>query len=116
MSKIADFNELTRRQTVLKAQRESMRERGVTIRIVMATCSIASGASPIMDYFTSEMPKVATLFRIIPTGCNGACYCEPTVEVSLPGQEPHMFNNVDTKKAAWIINEHIKKALTPDYP
>lgn len=113
MPKIKDINELLARQAELKAQRRATQEHGVVIRIAMATCSIASGAQAVMDYFTAEMPKVATRYQIVPTGCNGSCHCEPTVEVLLPGQEPKLFGDVDTKKAASIINEHIKKALIP---
>jgi (2Fe-2S) ferredoxin len=111
MPRINDMSELLARQAELKAQRQTARDKGVVIRIAMATCSIASGAQAIMDYFSAEMPKIATRYQVISTGCNGACHSEPTVEVLLPGQEPRFYGEVDLKKAATIVNDYIKKAL-----
>jgi NADP-reducing hydrogenase subunit HndB len=38
----------------------------------------------------------------------GYCYPEPTVEVTLPGQEPVVFGDVGEKKADEIIEKYIK--------
>ncbi|MGB8359284.1 MAG: (2Fe-2S) ferredoxin domain-containing protein [Bacteroidales bacterium] len=80
----------------------------VQVKIAMATCGIASGAKPIMDFFTDELDKRGIAAVIIPTGCMGYCYAEPTVEVQMPGHEPVVFGFVDQKRADEIIEKYIK--------
>ena len=80
----------------------------VQVKVAMATCGIASGAKPIMDFFVDELDKRGIGAIVTQTGCMGYCYAEPTVEVQLPGQEPVVFGYVDRKKADEIIEKYIK--------
>jgi len=80
----------------------------VQVRVAMATCGIASGAKPIMDFFTDELEKRGVGAVITQTGCMGYCYAEPTVEVLMPGKEPMVFGFVDQKRADEIIEKYIK--------
>ena len=80
----------------------------VQIKVAMATCGIASGARPIMDFFTDELDKRGIGAVITQTGCMGYCYAEPTVEVQMPGKEPVVFGFVDQKRADEIIEKYIK--------
>ena len=80
----------------------------VQIKVAMATCGIASGAKPIMDFFTDELDKRGIGAVITQTGCMGYCYAEPTVEVQMPGKEPVVFGFVDQKRADEIIEKYIK--------
>jgi NADP-reducing hydrogenase subunit HndB len=80
----------------------------VQVRVAMATCGIASGAKPIMDFFTDELEKRGVAAVITQTGCMGYCYAEPTVEVVMPGKEPMVFGFVDQKRADEIIEKYIK--------
>ncbi len=80
----------------------------VQVKVAMATCGIASGARPIMDFFTDELDKRGIGAVIIQTGCMGYCYAEPTVEVQMPGKEPVVFGFVDQKRADEIIEKYIK--------
>jgi NADP-reducing hydrogenase subunit HndB len=80
----------------------------VQVKVAMATCGIASGARPIMDYFTDELDKRGIGAVITQTGCMGYCYAEPTVEVQMPGKEPVVFGFVDQKRADEIIEKYIK--------
>ncbi len=80
----------------------------VQIRVAMATCGIAAGAKPVMDFFIEELDKRGIAAVITQTGCMGYCYAEPTVEVQLPGQEPVVFGFVDNKRADEIIEKYIK--------
>jgi len=81
----------------------------VQVKVAMATCGIASGAKPIMDFFTDELDKRGIGAVITQTGCMGYCYAEPTVEVQMPGKEPVVFGFVDQKRADEIIEKYIKK-------
>jgi NADP-reducing hydrogenase subunit HndB len=80
----------------------------VQVRVAMATCGIASGAKPVMEFFVEELEKRGIGAVVTKTGCMGYCYAEPTVEIQLPGQDPVVFGFVDTKKADEIIEKYIK--------
>ena len=114
MEKIRKYDELKKLGTELKNRKNSEGSEKVVIRVAMATCSIASGSKPVLDFFTQEMPKQPVDFTLISTGCTGLCHSEPTVEITLPGKEPVMFGKVDVKKAGEIINEFIKAGKTVD--
>ncbi|MDX9902805.1 MAG: (2Fe-2S) ferredoxin domain-containing protein [Bacteroidales bacterium] len=80
----------------------------VLVKVAMATCGIASGAKPIMDFFVDELDKRGIGAVVTQTGCMGYCYAEPTVEVQLPGREPVVYGFVDRKRADEIIEKYIK--------
>jgi NADP-reducing hydrogenase subunit HndB len=48
------------------------------------------------------------------TGCMGYCYAEPTIEVTLPGQDGIVFGDVTNEKAKEIIEEYIKNGTLVD--
>lgn len=81
----------------------------VQIKIAMATCGIASGAKQVMEFFIDELDKRSILAVVTQTGCMGYCFAEPTVEITLPGQDPVVFGYVDTAKADEIIEKYIKQ-------
>ena len=81
----------------------------VQIKVAMATCGIASGAKQVMEFFINELDKRSILAVVTQTGCMGYCFAEPTVEITLPGQDPVVFGYVDTSKADEIIEKYIKQ-------
>ncbi|MRT93389.1 ferredoxin [Ancylomarina sp. 16SWW S1-10-2] len=84
------------------------------VKIAMATCGIASGAKEVMNYFIEECSKRGILALVTQTGCMGYCYAEPTIEVTLPGEEPIVFGDVDLKRANEIIEKYIKNGELVD--
>ena len=80
----------------------------------MATCGIASGSKDVMEYMVDEMDKRNIDAIVTQTGCMGYCYAEPTIEVTLPGQEPVVYGYVDTKKADEIIEKYIRNGELVD--
>ena len=86
----------------------------VEIKVAMATCGIASGAKGVMEFLIEELPKRNIMARVKQTGCMGYCYAEPTIEITMPDEEPVMFGYVDTKKADEIIEKFIKKGELVD--
>lgn len=80
----------------------------VQIKVAMATCGIASGAKEVMEFLIEELDKRNIDALVSQTGCMGYCYAEPTIEVTLPNQEPVVFGYVDRKKADDIIEKYIK--------
>ena len=113
MEKLKSLADLKRIREEAKVKLE-LRVRGdnpeglVQVKVAMATCGIASGAKPIMDFFVEELDKRGIGAVVTQTGCMGYCYAEPTIEVQLPGQEPVVFGFVDRKKADEIIEKYIK--------
>ena len=83
-------------------------ENMVQVKVAMATCGIASGAKEIMEFFAEQLERRNIEGIVTQTGCMGYCYAEPTIEVTLPGQEPVVFGYVDEKKADEIIEKYIK--------
>lgn len=80
----------------------------VQVKVAMATCGIASGAKETMEFLNDSLAKRGVDAVVTQTGCMGYCYAEPTIEVTLPGQDPIVFGNVDTRKADEIIEKYIK--------
>lgn len=86
----------------------------VRVKVAMATCGIASGATEIKNFFSEELEKRNIEAEVVPTGCMGYCYAEPTVEIQKPGFDPVVFGFVDEKKADDIIEKYIKKGEIPE--
>lgn len=113
MEKLKSLADLKRVREEARAKLD-LRVRGdnpeglVQVKVAMATCGIASGARPIMDFFADELDKRGIGAVVTQTGCMGYCYAEPTVEVQLPGQEPVVFGFVDRNRADEIIEKYIK--------
>jgi NADP-reducing hydrogenase subunit HndB len=113
MTKIKSLADLKKMKSDLQSQ-ISLRERSdtpegrVMIKVAMATCGIASGAKQVMEFFVDEMEKRSIDGLVSQTGCMGYCYAEPTIEVTLPNQDPIVFGYVDLKKADDVIEKYIK--------
>ncbi len=80
----------------------------VQVKVGMGTSGIASGAKEVFNYFSDELEKRNIEAIVTQTGDMGYSYAEPTIELTIPGQDPVVYGNVDTKKADEIIEKHIK--------
>jgi NADP-reducing hydrogenase subunit HndB len=114
MTKIKSLADLKKMKEDLQSK-ISLREKSnnpeelVQVRVAMATCGIASGAKEVMDFMIGAFEKRSIPAVVTQTGCMSYCYAEPTIEVTLPGQEPVVFGYVDVKKADEIIEKYIKQ-------
>lgn len=114
MAKIKSLEELKKLREQVKAKVD-LREKGdnmeklVQIRVAMATCGIASGAREVMnalvDIVSNEKLDNVVISQ---TGCMGYCYAEPTIEVTIPGEEPVVFGNVTVERAKEIVDKYVK--------
>ena len=114
MTKITSLKDLTSLRDELRARTIARSDKSspdsiIQVKVAMATCGIASGAKPVMDYLREELEKRNIPARVTQTGCMCYCYAEPTVEVTVPGKEPVTFGYVNTKKADEIIERYIRK-------
>lgn len=114
MTRITSLTELKNLRDELKAKSalrtgKSNPESIIQVKVAMATCGIASGAKPVMEYLKDELEKRNIPALVTQTGCMCYCYAEPTIEVTVPGKEPVTFGYVTTKKADEIIEKYIRK-------
>ncbi|WP_372751296.1 ferredoxin [Labilibaculum sp.] len=119
MAKVKSLADLKRIKEELQSKME-LREKSndpdshVQIKVAMATCGIAAGAKEVMEFLMEETAKRGIQAVITQTGCMGYCYAEPTIEVQMPGKDPIVFGDVDTKKADLIIEKYIKNGELVD--
>ncbi len=114
MSQIKSFADLKKKREEIRTGpdvriKANDPENHVQIKVAMATCGIAAGAKPIMEFFVEQLDRRNIPGIVTPTGCMGYCYAEPTVEIKLPGKDPVVFGFVDLKRADMIIEKYIKE-------
>jgi len=114
MAKIKSLEELKKIKEQAKNS-VSLRVKGdnienmIQVRVAMATCGIASGAREVMTEFIEELQRQNMDNVVVTqTGCMGYCYAEPTIELTMPGQEPIIYGYVDKAKVHDIIEKTIK--------
>lgn len=113
MNKIKSLADLKKLQTEVQSKIK-LRENGdnpenlIQIKVSMATCGIASGAKDTMNYLIEELDHQGIDAIITQTGCMGYCYAEPTIVLTIPGQNPVVYGYVNKTKALEIIEKHIK--------
>ncbi|MCF0142826.1 MAG: NADH-quinone oxidoreductase subunit F, partial [Parasporobacterium sp.] len=72
----------------------------------MATCGIASGATPVLTKF-QELCAGNASFDVSQTGCIGICQYEPIVEVLEPSGRKTTYVRMSPEKAEQIYKEHL---------
>lgn len=119
MAKVKSLSDLKKMREDLQSKMK-MREKGehpdslVQIKVSMSTCGIASGAKETMDYMINELDNRAIDAIVTQTGCMGYCYAEPTIEVTIPDEQPVVFGYVDTQKAQEIVEVYIQTGKLVD--
>jgi NADP-reducing hydrogenase subunit HndB len=110
MSQIRSVADLKKKREEIKTGlKADNTENIVQIKVAYATCGIAAGAKPILEFFLEQLDRRNIRGVVTQTGCMGYCYAEPTVEIKLPGQDPVVFGYVDLKRADQIIEKYIKE-------
>lgn len=79
------------------------------IKFAMGTCGIASGTQDILNLFEKELSRLNYPASLVKTGCMGHCYAEPTISITLPGQDAVYFGNVNEERARDIIDHFLLK-------
>ncbi len=80
------------------------------VRVGAATCGQAAGAMETIAAFQEQREKYGLDIQITQVGCIGACYLEPLVAISKPGQPAILYGNVDEEAAAeltekWLLGD-----------
>ncbi|WP_246798214.1 NADH-quinone oxidoreductase subunit NuoF [Alkalibacter rhizosphaerae] len=81
----------------------------------MATCGIAAGAKNTFNALEKALKKKGMSdVKVSPVGCIGSCYCEPTIQVNIPGQAPAYYGYVDEAAAGIIVDSHFGEGEVPE--
>ncbi len=113
MARIKNLAALEELKSKLQKQKRSYQdpdsnEAMVEIKVGMGTSGLASGARDIYDFLNDALKKRNIISKVTQVGDMGYSYAEPTIEVTLPGEEPVVFGNVDVNKADLIIEQYIR--------
>lgn len=82
----------------------------IKITVHMATCGIAAGAREVMKTLQDEAYKTDRPgINIESSGCIGKCYSEPNVTVEIEGEEPVIYQHMNSEKMSRVFQEHIMK-------
>lgn len=94
----------------IRSLRETGSHRGERVELLvgLATCGIAAGGLEVYKALEKEISEQSlTDIHLVKVGCIGSCYCEPTVQVNIPGHPPVYYGYVDPDVAARIVKEHL---------
>jgi NADH:ubiquinone oxidoreductase subunit F (NADH-binding)/(2Fe-2S) ferredoxin len=73
------------------------------IKVGVATCSRTVGAEGTLKALQDAVAAGTLDADVMLTGCLGACYAEPLVEVRMPGQPAVLYQEVTAEKAPALI-------------
>ena len=73
------------------------------VMVGMASCGLASGARQVYDALRAQVSEQELAMDILLTGCRGACYLEPLIDVVLPGQARVTYAQVTADDIADLL-------------
>jgi NADH-quinone oxidoreductase subunit F len=77
------------------------------VLVGMNTCGIASGARETIEALRNEISQRGLNVSVYQTGCIGACFEEPLVDIVLPAQPRVTYRNLTADKVARVVDEHL---------
>lgn len=76
------------------------------IKVGMSTCGLAAGAGSVFNALVEGVKVRGLDIEVRQCGCSGACYCEPLVEINVPGVPHTTYGNVNADVAQWLLDAH----------
>ncbi|GAB4332061.1 MAG: NADH-quinone oxidoreductase subunit NuoF [Calditrichia bacterium] len=83
-------------------------EKPIEIIVGMASCGIAAGAADVYAALESRIKEENLPVRLNQTGCIGACFREPLVEIRMPGMPNVVYGDVTVKRIPQLLERHIQ--------
>ncbi|MFZ0391952.1 MAG: NADH-quinone oxidoreductase subunit NuoF [Calditrichia bacterium] len=80
----------------------------ITVLVGMASCGLAAGAADIYKALEQKITDSGLPVKLERTGCLGACYREPLVEIQMEGMPTVVYSDVTLKKLPKIFESHIQ--------
>ncbi|MGM0441025.1 MAG: NADH-ubiquinone oxidoreductase-F iron-sulfur binding region domain-containing protein [Elusimicrobiota bacterium] len=87
-------------------RKEKKTARKNTVIVGMNSCGIAAGAGEVYEKLESKIAENELNIELKKSGCLGACYAEPIVEVIGEGMPKVVYMDVDKEVAGDIISRH----------
>ncbi|MFW5878195.1 MAG: NADH-ubiquinone oxidoreductase-F iron-sulfur binding region domain-containing protein, partial [Myxococcota bacterium] len=102
------YEEIFRRAEERLGERDEPRK--VRLQVGSATCENAAGSQAVYEALRRAIEASGRDDVVIRrVGCTGRCGREPIVGVSIPGQMPVQYEEVDAEKAHRIFVEHVQQ-------
>lgn len=80
----------------------------VRIVVGMASCGVAAGAADVYQAIQNRIEQDNLPIKLNKTGCMGACYREPLIEIRSPGLPPVVYGDITVKKLPQLFEKHIR--------
>lgn len=77
------------------------------IIVGMASCGIAAGAQDVFDALGNQIKEMGLNVELGITGCIGACYQEPLVEIKSPNLPSVIYGDISVKKIKPLLEKHV---------
>ena len=82
--------------------------RRARVTVHLGTCGLASGAGKVLEAARSALEDSGASDVVLTTsGCAGLCCREPMATVELPGEPPVKYADLNEKRIAEIIEQHV---------
>ena len=103
IDELKKIKEKTLKETALRHGKTSIK-----ITVHMGTCGIAAGAREVMSALMQEMAQADRPdIRVMNSGCMGMCSSEPNVTVEMEGEEPIVYQHMDSNKMRQVFKRHV---------
>jgi NADP-reducing hydrogenase subunit HndB len=80
----------------------------VKVIVHLATCGIVAGARDVMDALIDEMNRSGRSdIKVESSGCLGKCPTEPNVTIEIEGEDPVVYQKMDSDKMRQVFNQHV---------
>lgn len=90
------------------SRQKSRSDNGGEIKIGLGSCCVASGSSRVQQALEESLIETGIEARIKRVGCVGMCHRTPLLEVSVPGEEPVLYDSVQPEDVKNIVLRHYK--------
>lgn len=78
------------------------------IIVGMASCGIAAGAADVYAAISKKIADQQLAVDLEKTGCIGACFREPLVEIQVPGMPRVIYGDMNPAKIDELLEKHLK--------
>lgn len=78
------------------------------IIVGMASCGIAAGAADVYAALSKKIADQQLIVDLEKTGCIGACFREPLVEIQVPGMPRVIYGDITPAKVDQLLEKHLK--------
>jgi (2Fe-2S) ferredoxin len=110
MERINSFDDLKKYRDNLN--KKVRKDKKIKIVVHMGTCCIAAGSREVLEAMKAEVVHLSLEKKVdvVPGGCIGLCYAEPTVAICHPDGRHEIYGTVDIQQGRIIVNRCQKQS------